>query len=320
MLHVFQRMIQYIHMNHEHQDTTGWGVHATDGTEIWDAPPVFAGDSITWKDKAKLLFYPKKFLLYRAIAKDIKKKNVGDLRDPYRILDVGSGTGASVIDMKKLFGRHVDVVGADVMTLQNDIARQNLKKHGVHAEIVEYETALPFEDNSFDAIYTSDVLGHVPDVEAWLGELHRVLVPGGLLAMFSESKLGKHAYMRKFFFRRGMNVDPHAEFHISLYSKDDIQAMLYSAGFSVHSMRAAVAPYALLYPDDVLKAIDNHDTRHVFLRPLFASLAWLKQKTHPFSAAVVELYGFVFLQTVGRVADTQGYVVLAEKIATDLTD
>ena len=134
--------------NQTHDKTTGWGVKTDDGTEIWDAPPVFTGEFVSWKDRLKLIFYPKKFVLYRAIAKDIQKKNIGDLRDPYRILDVGSGTGAAVIDLKKLFGRHVEVVGADVMRLQNDLARENLKKYGVHADIVDYETVLPFVDNT----------------------------------------------------------------------------------------------------------------------------------------------------------------------------
>jgi ubiquinone/menaquinone biosynthesis C-methylase UbiE len=42
-----------------------------------------------------------------------------------------------------------------------------------------------FSDASFDAVYTSIVLQHVPDsqlIHAYLGELVRVLRPGGLLA------------------------------------------------------------------------------------------------------------------------------------------
>ncbi len=294
------------------ENTTGWGVHADDGTEIWDAPPVFAGESVTWKEKAKLLFYPKKFLLYRAIAKDIKRKNVGDLRDPYRILDVGSGTGASLIDMKKLFGRHVEIVGADVMALQNDIAVQNLKNHGLHADVVLYERELPFADYSFDAVYTSDVLGHVPDVEFWLSELNRVLVPHGLLAMFSESQLGKHAWLRKYLLKRGLNTDPHAEFHISLYDKGDLHGMISRAGFDIGTMLSTVWAKFFVHPDELYPAFQKHG-KFFFLRQINAFFHWIKKKLHPVSTAAAELYSLVELVTIGRFVESQGYVIIARK-------
>ncbi|PIR75365.1 MAG: hypothetical protein CO030_03275 [Candidatus Magasanikbacteria bacterium CG_4_9_14_0_2_um_filter_42_11] len=306
-------MVQYFYMENKHlQEEKSWGVKTDDGTEIWDAPPVFTGEFVSWKDRLKLIFYPKKFVLYRAIAKDIQKKNIGDLRDPYRILDVGSGTGAAVIDLKKLFGRHVEVVGADVMRLQNDLARENVKKYGVHAEIVDYETVLPFIDNTFDAVYTSDVLGHVPDVDAWLHELHRVLVSGGLLAMFSESKLGKHAWIRKYLMKRGMNTDPHAEFHISLYSKDALKEKIDDAGFDISTMLSTVWFKFLLHPDEMYVALQS-SKKFFILRTLNKWLYFLKKKTYPFSTAAAELYSLLELLTLGRFVESQGYVVLARK-------
>ena len=312
MLHVLQRMVQYICMDDKHKNTTGWGVTADDGTEIWDAPPVFLAESVTWVDRLKLVFYPKKFILYRAIAKDIKRKNVGDLRDPYRILDGGSGTGASLIDMKKLFGRHVEVVGADVMALQNDIAIQNLKQHGLHADIFLYEKELPFSDHLFDAVYTSDVLGHVPDVEFWLTELNRVLVPGGLLAMFSESKLGKHAWLRRYLMKKGLNTDPHAEFHISLYDKGDLHEMLTRAGFDIQKMLSTVWAKFFVHPDELYLAFQKHKG-FFLLRKVNALLYWIKKKMHPVSTAVAELYSLIELVTIGRYVESQGYVIIGRK-------
>ena len=207
--------------------TLGWGKVNEEGVEIWDTNPVFLGDRVAWKDWVKLLFYPKKFLLYRWI-----KRNLSTLAPEHlstnvpSILDVGCGTGASVIDLKKIFGRGADVVGVDVVKLQIELAQKKIKQYGVVAEVLWYDgKSLPFPDASFDAIYTSDVLGHVADVPAWLKELNRVLKPfdsaqgkpGGVLAMFSESKLGKHAWIRKYLFNHGLNVDPHAQFHIFIF-------------------------------------------------------------------------------------------------------
>jgi len=167
------------------QNTTGWGVTKNSGVEIIDADPVFAGDVLTWKAKKKLfLTHPKKFLLFRAIQKDIRKKHVGDLRDPYSVLDVGSGSGADIIDMKKLFGRHVFVTGTDTSTMQNDVATQKIKHHGVYADIALNDgQCLPYDDMRFDAVYSSNALTRAHKKIAWLAELYRVLKPDGLFAL-----------------------------------------------------------------------------------------------------------------------------------------
>jgi len=44
-------------------------------------------------------------------------------------------------------------------------------------------TALPFGDNEFDAVWTINALEHVPGPEVALGEIRRVLKPGGLLLL-----------------------------------------------------------------------------------------------------------------------------------------
>ena len=42
---------------------------------------------------------------------------------------------------------------------------------------------LPFHDSTFDRVLAAEVLEHIADDAGALGELHRVLVPGGLLAL-----------------------------------------------------------------------------------------------------------------------------------------
>jgi len=304
-------------------DNKLWGKTDKQGSEIWDTDPVFKNDAVTWKDKLKLLFYPKKFFLYRHIYKDAKKElSFRHLDEPYRILDVGCGTGASVIDLKKLLGKRVDMVGVDVVSLQVDLAKEKIKKNAVYAEVHFYDGEhLPFDHNSFDAIYTSDVLGHVENVRNWLDELNRVLKPNGVLAMFAESKLGKHAYIRNYLFKRGLNIDPHAEYHISLYSKYTLKEFLESSGFEIKKMYTAFWASFLLHPDEFHESFDNnrHEFTSVkrhkffFLRTINKVLYWLKKKTHPYSTAFCELYGLVEMYLVGKWVEAQGYVVLGRK-------
>jgi len=293
-----------------------WGKINNHGAEIWDTDPVFKGDQVTWKDKLKLLFYPKKFFLYRHIYKDAKKKlRKRDLNQPYRILDVGCGTGASMIDLKKLLGKRVDVVGVDVVGLQIDLAKEKIKKNAVWAELELYNgEKLLFENNSFDAIYTSDVLGHVENVRNWLDELNRVLKPDGALAMFSESKLGKHAYIRNYLLKRGLNIDPHAEYHISLYSKYTLKEFLDSSGFDIEKMYTAFWASFWVHPDEFHESLESANWHKFFiLKTLNKILYWVKKKTHPYSTALCELYGLVEMLTVGRWIEAQGYIVLGKK-------
>ena len=298
-------------MIHKHS-TLGWGVSDESGSEIWDAKPVFAHDRASLSDRLKLLFYPKKFFLYRHIAKARRRAGV-NLQKPFRVLDVGCGTGAALVDLKRLFGRSVDVVGIEVVRMEVDIARERLVQNGVVGEIEWFEgTHIPFPDASFDAVYSSDVLGHVQNVPAWLSEMHRVTKPGGVLAMFAESKLGRHAWMRNYLYKRGLNIDPHAEFHISLYSKATLQELLERSGFHIQTMMSAFWASFLVHPDEFYEKLQAQK-KFPILRAVNKMLFIIKKKTHPFSTAAAELYGLLEMMLVGRWIEAQGYIILAKK-------
>lgn len=287
--------------------------------------PVWRGDTVGFFDWGKLLFYPKKWALYLYIKKCLSASRLGfrpwqagkntedSLSPPFRILDVGCGTGAAVIDFKKLFGRSVEVIGIDVVKMQVELARAKMRKYGVWAKIEWYDgTRIPYPADYFDAIYTSDVLGHVQNVPAWLAELQRVLKPGGALAMFSESRLGPHAYIRNYLMKRGLNADPHAEFHISLYSKKKLQALIEKAGFAIEKMRGVFWASFFVHPDEFYPAL--RETRQFpFLRTLNALLYYAKKATRPVSTAAAELYGLFELLLIGRWIEAQGYIIFAHK-------
>jgi len=149
-------------------------------------------------------------------------------------------------------------------------------------------------------------------VPNWLEELQRVLVPGGRLAMFSESKLGKHAYIRNYLYKRGCNTDPHAEFHISLYSKTELKKMLDQSGFAIKKMYTAFWLSFLVHPDEFYGAL-HKQKGFFFLRNINKVLYWIKKKTHPISTALAEFYGLVEMLFLGRFLEVQGYIVLAKK-------
>lgn len=312
-------MVQYVCMNSKNGNTLGWGKIDEKDIEFWDTRPIFEGEEVLFLDKLKLIFFPKKFILYRYINRALKHaeakvRKTKEFRR-FKILDVGCGTGASAIEMKKLWGKRVEVTGVDVIPLQIDIARDRVKQHGVWAAFhLVYGELLPFQDESFDVIYTSDVLGHVKNVPQWLHELNRVLKSGGVMTMFSESEVGKHAYIRKYLLDRGLNVDPHAEFHISLYSKRELKQLLCEAGFTIKKMYSVFWAKFLVHPDELYQRLNGPGQHSFFiLRNLNKIFYWIKKKTHPFSTALTELYGLIEMLTIGRWLESQGYVILARK-------
>lgn len=298
-----------------HKKVLGWGETTEDGSELWDDRPVFLGDSVSKKDWAKLVFYPKKFLLYRWVKRAVKEaKKQHHHTGPIRVLDVGCGTGAAIIDLKKMFGRSVEVVGVEVVELQVDIARQRLKEYGIWSEIHWYDGEhLPFSEDSVDVIYSSDVLGHVQNVPHWLLELYRVLRSEGTLVLFSESKIGKHALMRRYLEKKGINIDPHAEFHISLYSKKELQELINNAGFIIKKMFSISWAKAVVNPEEFYEALKKQHKAPI-LRGITGLMTKVKKKFHPYSTALSELYTLVEMVTLGRFIESQGYVILAKKL------
>jgi ubiquinone/menaquinone biosynthesis C-methylase UbiE len=96
-----------------------------------------------------------------------------------RILDVGCGPGFYAAELLKEVGETGSVVGIDNSPQMLAVAAQRVAGHP-NATFHEADaTSLPVEDGAFDAAFSVQVLEYVPDVDRALGELFRVLRPGG---------------------------------------------------------------------------------------------------------------------------------------------
>jgi demethylmenaquinone methyltransferase / 2-methoxy-6-polyprenyl-1,4-benzoquinol methylase len=94
-----------------------------------------------------------------------------------RVLDVCCGTGDLALAAARAGGR---VVGLDFSTPMLERARRKSSE----IEWVEGDAlALPFADESFDAVTIGFGLRNLPNVERGLAELRRALRPGGRLAI-----------------------------------------------------------------------------------------------------------------------------------------
>jgi glycogen(starch) synthase len=96
-------------------------------------------------------------------------------RRPMRLLDVGCGPGRLTAP---LAARH-QMTGCDISPAMLEEARGHCPE-GVR--LVEADARrLPFADGEFDGALALDLLAHLPDLDAGLAELARVVRPGGPL-------------------------------------------------------------------------------------------------------------------------------------------
>jgi demethylmenaquinone methyltransferase/2-methoxy-6-polyprenyl-1,4-benzoquinol methylase len=94
------------------------------------------------------------------------------------VVDVATGTG---LVARELLARDCEVTGLDQSPEMLRVARDRL---GDRARFVEGRAEqLPFEDASFEALTFTYLLRYVEDPGAVLGELARVVRPGGSVAM-----------------------------------------------------------------------------------------------------------------------------------------
>ena len=99
------------------------------------------------------------------------------------MLDIGSGAGGVDIALVRDHGA-AHVLGADVQHNLVDLAAERARAAGF-ADRISYKAIepgpLPFEDASFDVVFSKDAILHVRDKEALYREAFRILVPGGRL-------------------------------------------------------------------------------------------------------------------------------------------
>ena len=119
-------------------------------------------------------------LITRARLKDVLEPKPGE-----RVLEVGPGTGYYTLDMAEWVGPDGQVEIFDIQQEMLDHTMKRACERGI-ANITPTQgdaRELPYPDASFDAAFLATVLGEIPDQDAALRELARVLKPGGRLVV-----------------------------------------------------------------------------------------------------------------------------------------
>ena len=101
----------------------------------------------------------------------------------WKILDVGTGTAQIPIELCQREKRAI-VIAIDAAEHMLRYAAENVAGAGlvgrVHLELVDAKR-LPYDDRSFPAVISNSIVHHIPDPRQVLGEMVRLLAPGGTL-------------------------------------------------------------------------------------------------------------------------------------------
>jgi ubiquinone/menaquinone biosynthesis C-methylase UbiE len=116
--------------------------------------------------------------------------NAGDV-----VLEIGFGTGHSIVALAELVGEYGKVYGIDISQGMLDIARSRVKKAGVSERVVLQcgdAVRLPFDADFFDGIFISFTLElfDTPEIPLVLSECLRTLRRGGRICLVAMSKKG----------------------------------------------------------------------------------------------------------------------------------
>jgi len=119
------------------------------------------------------------------------------------VLDFGCGSGRYLMRLARQGPARL--VGIDFSARMLDEARRHLAPAHNPARLVRAEAVhLPFAGESFDLVVAGLVLGHVEDLASAVGEIARVLRPGGVAVWSDMHPAGTlSGWVREFRDRRG---------------------------------------------------------------------------------------------------------------------
>jgi SAM-dependent methyltransferase len=143
------------------------------------------GAALWWRRHPSACPYSQRFwvqaphpLITRARLRQALAPSAGE-----RILEIGPGTGYYTLLAAEWVGRDGSVEILDVQQEMLDHTLGAARARGLENIVAARGDArsLPYEDDRFDGAYLVTVLGEVPDQDAALRELARVIRPGGRL-------------------------------------------------------------------------------------------------------------------------------------------
>ena len=145
------------------------------------------GAALWWRKNPSACPYGQRFwveaphpIITRERLRSVLRPEAGE-----RILEIGPGTGYYTLDLAEWIGPEGAVEIFDLQQEFLDHTLERARERGL-ANVAPTQgdaTALPYGDDSIDAVVLTAVLGEIPDPDAALREIRRVLKPSGRLVV-----------------------------------------------------------------------------------------------------------------------------------------
>jgi ubiquinone/menaquinone biosynthesis C-methylase UbiE len=172
------------------------------------------GAAIWWRTHPSACPYSQRFwveaphpFITRARLREILEPRAGE-----RLLEVGPGTGYYSLPVAEWLspGGSLDVL--DVQQEMLDHTLRRAREEGIANITATRADAceLPYGDDSFDGAYLVTVLGEIPDQDAALRELRRVVRPGGRIVvgeLFGDPHMVTHSALAQRAGDAGLRVE-----------------------------------------------------------------------------------------------------------------
>jgi ubiquinone/menaquinone biosynthesis C-methylase UbiE/glycosyltransferase involved in cell wall biosynthesis len=105
------------------------------------------------------------------------------------VLEIGGGMGTDLAQFAKAGALVTDV---DLSAGHLELAQENFRLRNLQGTFLQHDAeSLPFDDASFDLVYSNGVIHHTPNTGRVVREMHRVLKPGGraIVMVYAENSL-----------------------------------------------------------------------------------------------------------------------------------
>tara|TARA_R100001369_G_scaffold21881_4_gene39778 strand:+ start:26360 stop:27088 length:729 start_codon:yes stop_codon:yes gene_type:complete len=164
--------------------------------------------------------------------------------NPIKVLDIATGTGDLAINLAETSAK--EIIGLDISEGMLDVGRKKIANKNLSSKIQMVQAdseALPFENDTFDAITVAFGVRNFENLEKGLSEILRVLKPKGIFVILETSVPTKFPYKQGYKFYSATLLPVIGK----LFSKD-------KAAYSYLSESAAAFPYGVKF-NNILKKI-----------------------------------------------------------------
>jgi ubiquinone/menaquinone biosynthesis C-methylase UbiE len=173
-----------------------------------------AGVALWWRKNPSACPYSQRFWV-QAPHPFITRERLREILEPRageRLLEVGPGTGYYTLPVARWLepGGRLDIVDLQQEMLDHTLAAAREEGIGNLAASRADAREMPYEDGTFDGAYLVTVLGEVPDQEAALRELRRVIKPQGRIVvgeLFGDPHMVTQAALRQRATDAGLRVE-----------------------------------------------------------------------------------------------------------------